>query len=73
MAGTKHHDYHILPPDIAPLATTIGALTFTSGMVLFMQDLGWEQVEYTSLTGTWGIAAALLGSTLLTQQKPWST
>src|SRR3546814_8663271 len=39
MAGTKNHDYHILPPDIAPLATTIGALTFTSGMVLFMHDM----------------------------------
>ncbi|MDE2411889.1 MAG: cytochrome c oxidase subunit 3, partial [Sphingomonadales bacterium] len=39
MAGTKNHDYHILPPDIAPLTTTIGALTFTSGMVLFMHKL----------------------------------
>ena len=39
MAGTKNHDYHILPPDIAPLLTTIGALTFTSGMVLFMHKL----------------------------------
>jgi cytochrome c oxidase subunit 3 len=39
MAGSKTHDYHILPPDIVPLATTIGALTFTSGMVLFMHDM----------------------------------
>ena len=39
MAGTKTHDFHILPPDIVPLATTIGALTFTSGMVLFMHKL----------------------------------
>ncbi|MFC0682992.1 cytochrome c oxidase subunit 3 [Novosphingobium clariflavum] len=39
MAGTKNHDYHILPPDIAPLATTIGALTFTTGMVLFMHKM----------------------------------
>ena len=39
MAGTKTHDYHILPPDIVPLATTIGALTFTSGMVLYMHEL----------------------------------
>jgi cytochrome c oxidase subunit III len=39
MAGTKNHDYHILPPDIAPLTTTIGALTFTCGMVLFMHKL----------------------------------
>src|ERR1700747_3540110 len=39
MAGAKTHDYHILPPDIVPLITTVGALTFTSGMVLFMHDL----------------------------------
>src|SRR3546814_5741645 len=26
MAGTKHHDYHILPPDIGPLITTIGTM-----------------------------------------------
>ncbi|MDE2442498.1 MAG: cytochrome c oxidase subunit 3, partial [Betaproteobacteria bacterium] len=36
MSGTKNHDYHILPTDPMPLITTIGALTFTSGMVLMM-------------------------------------
>jgi cytochrome c oxidase subunit 3 len=36
MAGTKNHDYHILPPDIMPLIGSISALTFTTGMVLFM-------------------------------------
>jgi cytochrome c oxidase subunit 3 len=39
MAGTKNHDYHILPPDIVPLWCTVGALIFTSGMVLFMHDM----------------------------------
>ena len=39
MAGTKNHDFHILPPDLVPLVTTIGALTFTTGMVLFMHKL----------------------------------
>jgi cytochrome c oxidase subunit 3 len=33
------HDYHILPPDLVPLATTIGAFTFTTGMVLKMHDM----------------------------------
>ena len=36
MAGTANHDYHILEPDIWPLVGSISALTFTSGMVLFM-------------------------------------
>ncbi|WP_260925225.1 cytochrome c oxidase subunit 3 [Novosphingobium sp. 9] len=39
MSGVKNHDYHILPPDIAPLATTIGALMTTTGLVLFMHDM----------------------------------
>ena len=39
MAGARNHTYHILPPDIIPLTTTIGALMFTTGMVLFMHDL----------------------------------
>ena len=36
MAGTKNHDYHILEPDIWPLIGAFAALTFTTGMVLFM-------------------------------------
>ena len=39
MAGAKNHQYHILPPDIWPLVGSISALTFTSGMVLFMHDM----------------------------------
>jgi cytochrome c oxidase subunit 3 len=39
MAGSKNHDYHILPPDIVPLAATAGALLFTTGMVLFMHKM----------------------------------
>jgi len=38
MAGAKNHDYHILPPDIWPLVGSISALTFTSGMVLYMHS-----------------------------------
>jgi cytochrome c oxidase subunit 3 len=34
MAGTKNHDYHILPPDIWPLMGALSALTMTSGLVL---------------------------------------
>ena len=39
MAGAKNHQYHILPPSIWPLIAAASALTFTSGMVLFMHDL----------------------------------
>jgi len=40
MAGNVNHDYHILEPDIWPLAGSLSALTFTSGMVLnFYPDL----------------------------------
>jgi len=38
MAGTKNHDYHILPPDIWPLVGALTALTMTSGGVLYMHD-----------------------------------
>ena len=36
MAGNVNHQYHILPPDIWPLVGSISALTFTSGMVMYM-------------------------------------
>lgn len=39
MAGNVNHKYHILPPDIWPLISSISALTFTSGMVLYMHDM----------------------------------
>ncbi len=38
MAGAKNHDYHILDPDIWPLIGALSALTFTTGMVLFMHS-----------------------------------
>jgi cytochrome c oxidase subunit 3 len=45
MAGAKNHQYHILPPNIWPLIGAASALTFTSGMVLFMHDLAnWQIV-----------------------------
>ena len=39
MAGAKNHDYHILAPDIWPLVGAASALTFTSGMVLYMHEM----------------------------------
>ena len=39
MAGKPAHEYHILPPDIWPLVTSISALTFTTGMVFYMHEM----------------------------------
>ena len=39
MAGNVNHEYHILEPDIWPLIGSLSALTFTSGMVLYMHDM----------------------------------
>jgi cytochrome c oxidase subunit III len=62
MAGTKNHDYHILPPDIWPLVGSFSALVMTSGGVLFMHDnpLG----KYVLLLGLFGV--------LLTMYAWWS-
>ncbi len=38
MAGAKNHDYHILDPDIWPLIGAFSALTFTTGMVMYMHE-----------------------------------
>ena len=39
MAGTKNHDYHILPTDPWPLIGSISALTMTTGLVFFMHEM----------------------------------
>jgi cytochrome c oxidase subunit 3 len=39
MAGTKNHDYHILPPDIWPLVGAMSALTTTTGGALTMHSM----------------------------------
>ena len=39
MAGTKTHDYHILPPDIWPLVGAFAALMMTSGGALAMHSI----------------------------------
>ncbi len=39
MAGNVNHDYHILEPDIWPFVGSFSALTFTSGMVLYMHEM----------------------------------
>jgi len=38
MAGTKNHDYHILPPDQWPIIGATSALSFFGGTVMWMHD-----------------------------------
>ena len=39
MAGTKNHDYHILPPSIWPLFGSVSALVMTSGLAMYMHKM----------------------------------
>jgi cytochrome c oxidase subunit III len=59
MAGTKNHDYHILPPDIWPLVGAIGALSMTSGGAMsfhsiaagkYVLAIGFALVAFTMLS-----------------------
>ncbi|QNQ08807.1 cytochrome c oxidase subunit 3 [Sphingomonas alpina] len=36
MAGAKNHDYHILPPDIWPIAGAFSALAMAAGAIMWM-------------------------------------
>ena len=53
MAGTKNHDYHILPPDIWPLAGAASAVIMTTGGVLTMHSMAFG--KYVLLLGVFGV------------------
>ena len=57
MAGTKNHDYHILPPDIWPLIGATAALSFFGGMVMWMHDNPYG--KFLILLGFIGIAVTM--------------
>jgi cytochrome c oxidase subunit 3 len=57
MAGTKTHDYHILPPSILPLLGSTFALTMTSGLVLLMHKM--TAGKFVFLIGVVGLLATL--------------
>ena len=40
MAHAKNHDYHILPPSVAPFMAAVGAFIMLFGAVLWMNDKG---------------------------------
>ena len=52
MAGTKNHDYHILPPSIWPLIGSFSALIMAAGGIRWMHEMaygGW--IFYAGLAG----------------------
>jgi cytochrome c oxidase subunit 3 len=62
MAGAKTHDYHILPPDIWPLAGSMSALVMASGGIMWMHS-----AQY----GGWVFIVGVLG-VLVTMFEWWS-
>ncbi len=63
MAGTKNHDYHILPPDQWPLIGATSALDFFGGTVMWMHDNPYGKLVF--LLGLLGI--------LITMFSWWGT
>jgi cytochrome c oxidase subunit 3 len=61
MAGAKNHDYHILPPDLWPFIGAFSALTFTSGMVLFMHAEDFPSWPIVLGLGIAGLIATFFG------------
>ena len=57
MAGTKNHDYHILPPDIWPIVGAFSALTMTSGGVFAMHGMAGGKIAL--WLGVFGVALTM--------------
>jgi len=62
MAGTKNHDYHILPPDIWPFIGAMSGLTFFTGLVTYMhQDFFGSAWHVIVALGVAGLIATFFG------------
>ncbi len=57
MAGTKNHDYHILPPDQWPLIGATAALALFGGAVMWMHDNPYG--KFISLLGLLGVLVTM--------------
>ncbi len=49
---------------LALLVWIPNGLTYPVSMTLFLNDLGWTQEQYSTLSGTWGVAAGIAGCLL---------
>ena len=52
MAHAKNHDYHILPPSIWPLLSSVAAFIMLTGGILWMKDHSFPWVFLIGLVGT---------------------
>ena len=60
MAGTKNHDYHILPPSIWPLIGSLSAVIMTSGGVMWMHpDWGGGAGKFIFFLGLAGVLTTM--------------
>jgi cytochrome c oxidase subunit 3 len=59
MAGTKNHDYHILPPSIWPFAGSMAALVMAVGAILWMHSMDPSGIVF--YAGTSGVVGTMYG------------
>ena len=59
MAGTKNHDYHILPPSIWPFAGSMAALVMAVGAILWMHSMDTSGIVF--YAGTAGVIGTMYG------------
>jgi cytochrome c oxidase subunit 3 len=57
MAGTKNHDYHILPTDPWPFLLSLSALVSTTGLALSMHDMAFG--NYLLIAGLIGLGVSM--------------
>jgi cytochrome c oxidase subunit III len=65
MAGTKNHDYHILPPSAWPLIGAFASLALTGGAVMWMHDNPYGKfVFFAGLIGVLGVMFSWWGDVI---------
>lgn len=58
MAGTKNHDYHIIPPSPWPMTVSLSAMMMTGGAAIWWHDVFWWG-KWLCLLGFLGVLASM--------------
>lgn len=58
MAGTKNHDYHIIPPSPWPMTASLSAMMMTAGAAIWWHDVFWWG-KWLCLLGFLGVLASM--------------